>query len=209
MSDDENDPREQQLVDAMLDAVRADDGVRIRRLGRKLVRYWFSLEEPPWHCGWGDTGTLLRFRNVPKDPEDVVPGLGVELLEGGGSEERFAEIQEELFPSLSTSELVLWQQRAGERIFDDNPDSDAFETWFIMPVHDSERRKALIVGLLGGYSFTEPSATFLGTFQSESAAFDALRELGYIIIEDYRLWHNARRPMKHVTRQHRGKQERT
>src|SRR3954467_10044375 len=114
---------EQFAIDAFVDAVHKGNSATAECWGKLLVKQYFDGDWEKWLII--AEGTLLRAEDFPLSPADCVSDvIGIEVLEGHVSSERFDELQNEIIEgeNLTSEELQLWRQLGAEGILTENPD---------------------------------------------------------------------------------------
>lgn len=179
------------LEDVWVDAVWTGDSKSIKRLGKRLLKAFEDVDGGPTPVA---EGTLLRYEQVPNEPDDIYadgesPGLA--LLDDYVSADRLEQL--EAGDPFTPAEAEALRLRASEWVLSSGPlDWDAYSMWSVKPVTASDGRVAFLASLSGGYSFTEVTVQVVSGTATVGEALASLKKLGYISLSDLRERYHAR-----------------
>jgi hypothetical protein len=177
------------MRDELVAAYYAGDSTRVEELGRCIVETGMKTSSALVLGTERSSGTLVRPDQIPVTFEDLyvldatLPPGRLRALECGAD--------------LTPDELALGQDLWVRNMFGADPDCDVYAVWAVCETkHRDDGRKVYTAELRTGYPFTEVSVIFVGACATFEDALDALRQRGYIDLDDYEARHprGARAP---------------
>jgi hypothetical protein len=176
------------LRDELVEALYAGDFARAGELGQLVVDARMKASGEPALDNVRASGTLLRPDQIPTAFEDLY------LLDATLRPERLRALEHGA--DLTPDELALGQELWVRNMFGEDPDCDVYAVWTVHETrHRRDGRRVYTAEVGTGYSFTEVRVSFVGASATFDGALDALRQRGYIDLDDYEARHpRASRP---------------
>ena len=170
------------MRDELVEAFYAGDAGRVEELGQLVIDTGMKQSSELVFGAERASGTLLEPGQIPVAFEDLyllddrLPPTRLRALERGAD--------------LTPDELALGRDLWVRNLYGEDPDCDVFAVWAVCePEHSRDGRKVYTAELRTGYSFTEVTVRFAGAFATFGDALDALRQRGYIDLDDYEARH--------------------